>query len=503
MQDITYVEDFVKLKLPDIIRRKNHEIDERFSCFFGLHTADPKEFDFKLGEIRLIEELIKFVKTKVDEQNNDSQPKSLKLFNDLKCAPASGKHSWKRQLSATPLGMFFDDQKKFDVLTPDQKGVNISHTDVDHLTNTLFDRAAVMLNEHKNSMKKDIFSKNCVTVNIDTDNKVKGSIYCNYCDKTDSIRKVKVYYQTINGSGYWILSNLKKHLSKTHVSREIKSKQNNQNSTAEQAKSENNFSLISLKIEPVRANDIPAEKLKDYESQLYKQIYLQTIQMVNAAHTNKDQINNCRIQFNLAEATQPDVIGISKTEADGDCLYSALAHQLYGNQLNSREHKRQTRSLRDATVEHIGQHLSDYIHILKGRIYEMKDSNQGIKFQNDISTACLTFLSKYLSTNTWAGQETIKAISEIHGVNIVVINQDGSCNLPNHFNTKYERSLLVYYRDYNQTAQARSSSKNHYDSVVEIDSILIAKFVEDLMAMEQNYLQFIDNIEESNIICID
>lgn len=80
---------------------------------------------------------------------------------------------------------------------------------------------------------------------------------------------------------------------------------------------------------------------------------------------------------------------------------------------------------------------------MKGRVYDAWVNSAG----DNIEKACHDFIDNYITEPpVWGGIEAIKALSEILNVNIISINDDGSCNIPNHFDTGNERSLSLFFK---------------------------------------------------------
>lgn len=95
----------------------------------------------------------------------------------------------------------------------------------------------------------------------------------------------------------------------------------------------------------------------------------------------------------------------------------------------------------------------------------MKKSNE---FQN-MTSECELYVRDVLSKDrNWAGHESIKAISDIHKVNIVIFNEDDSCVLQINNQQKFERTIAIAYRlGYNAEGHMQ---RNHYDSVSDMES---------------------------------
>lgn len=497
---------------------KQIEIGETLTCFFGAYTSNPHEFEFKLGEIRLIEEIVKYINEKINHSKQDQTIPNvgLEYFKDLELVPSKGKFCWRKKLWPTPLGFFFGDPNDGHIsvvcgMESSQKGPNI-----EKLTDNLFDKARKTLTKDTNSNRLREFTKDCVQVIVRDGKKVTGIVRCIFCDLNSPAINVKIFYQIVSGTGYWILSNLAKHIEKYHSSAHTAKKKDGvgQLKVEQNIKSETrSFSDIVLEVpkksqkknQPCVSKQMDDE-IKSYEDQLYRQMYVQLLEMTNLACSNKENIIRKPIQTDMNEAAAPETIGICETEPDGHCLFAAFALQLYGCKLNSEDHRSKIVELRDQVVRHIGQNFHDFLHCLKGRVYEKKEKSGSSQPSKDVASECVSFVSKQLSNNAWGGMETFKAISEIHGVNIVVVNYDGSCNLPNHFDRLNERTLMVFFSDFNNNQSkclAVNSDKNHYDSIVEVEFSTLTRIAAEIIASEAQYLNFKSDIQNAEIVIND
>lgn len=177
------------------------------------------------------------------------------------------------------------------------------------------------------------------------------------------------------------------------------------------------------------------------------------------------------MQFQVGEETCS--LDLAKISPDGNCLFSALAHQMIKCQVNSEEHKQSAGQIRAEVVNYIRNDLSLFEHELKGAIYHEKS----IKGENgkigDFETESLDFLANFLSKNSyWGGSESIKAVSLQYKVNILLFNENDAIYFANSFQSEYTATLLLAYRlDPHFDAFGSSGSRrNHYDSVTSIDT---------------------------------
>lgn len=92
---------------------------------------------------------------------------------------------------------------------------------------------------------------------------------------------------------------------------------------------------------------------------------------------------------------------------------------------------------------------------------------------SDMIMSCNQFVNQKLSQNGyWGGTESLNAVAEIYSTNILIVNEDGTSNVGNRFNPNYERAIMISFRSSNK----RLKKRDHYDSVAEIDDVLLSKF---------------------------
>lgn len=66
-------------------------------------------------------------------------------------------------------------------------------------------------------------------------------------------------------------------------------------------------------------------------------------------------------------------------------------------------------------------------------------------------------------------------------VNILVLNERGTCHFFRNFNEKFEHTLILAFRLQNKTAiEISADSYNHYDSVFDISPDGISRIIETI-----------------------
>lgn len=234
--------------------------------------------------------------------------------------------------------------------------------------------------------------------------------------------------------------------------------------------------------------DIEDYRLKyDLDTQmdlLYTQLYTQIVRMKKITTDFGDEMNNFIVDFR--DKKNPKVFAnICKITTNGNCLFAAVVHQIYPTKLNSSEHQQMTADLRKSTVSYISDHLDMFKDALKDRLLEgglTKDLSQ-------LEENCGAYLENKLSKDgCWGGTESLRAISAMNQVNILILNEDGSCNLVVRFNSEYERTIILSYRSIG------GKKKNHFDSIVDIEESFLIKLTEHLIALEKKNVEFQNEI---------
>lgn len=200
------------------------------------------------------------------------------------------------------------------------------------------------------------------------------------CEDGENKKPKRVYYQSTKNSGFWVISNFEKHLRKVHSlkvipSNKIKQKrikkealgeedveggvQNHKDeSSIDESHANNaNSNSFDISIEQLQqslenTNDYSLESVhvvtensstqtnEDMASRLYAQISQQMQQMVAAALINSE--SESLMEFVIKN--QNKSLSLIETNKDGNCLFSALAHQLWPNHITSPTHKQNTKN---------------------------------------------------------------------------------------------------------------------------------------------------------------
>lgn len=453
--------------------------DDQLVQIFGTTYANcPEKFEYLPGEKACIKRIVAHVKQLVDDGTGKKLFKVRKTKRKKTDVFLSSSHAGQKSLVQTQ-----------------------NHS---KLLQDLFDSASKCLNSFNVDMAN--WSENFVKVDVDATGTF-GNIQCILCDPDESSMKhkpkrVSYFISSGNRSSFWVISNFKKHLEGVHslkrsdvvetepVKRKLPRKRNTKTNaknvsiqddqviSTKTQQTEHDLELdiknesndLSVELVAVDDQDSLATTHEKLERQLYTQISQQIREMVAAALINSEKQHE--MEFKLIN--QPSkYVSLVKTSGDGNCLFSALAHQLWRKKINrakqsQSEHEKLTKKLRSSVVEHIlkTENYPMYAVALQDRVSELKD----LADVTDLNAECKIFVRHVLSREgKWGGLESIKAISFMHRVNVLVINECGIPYLIKGSKEAYDRTLLIAYR-LNRDAVAAAHNYNHYDSIIDMRS---------------------------------
>lgn len=236
--------------------------------------------------------------------------------------------------------------------------------------------------------------------------------------------------------------------------------------------SNNNNSTTHLLIEPIDVDTL--------ESLIYSQISDQLIRMKNATITYDESRNEMKFIIEKIQQTLHTV----EINADGSCLFGASVHQLLTTEIADKKQSNETKKLRADVVEHIKNNRLDFKHQLEGAALDLWEGEAKL----NLESACKRFLEVELPKyHTWGGSESLKAISQLKKVNILVINESGDFYFPCRFNTQFNQTIILAYTtlhveelevtDFDNgianVSQVSKKSRIHYNSVIDIEQNIV------------------------------
>lgn len=476
--DIAAVESFVKEKTLKILQQKLSESineencdvlvdDEELEQYFGpVYMHAPVKFKFLPGEIKLIKQLAAHVKRLVDANGLNTGLKNFKPKRILKRAIGNNPNILGTQITDTANSF---DEKAFNELEPDLKS-------------SLFAKVIEILKQYKVDKEVNIndISSNTVSVVV-KNNQIYGDIHCVLCQNDSKENKQnpkRISYKCMNGYKFWIPSNFTTHLknihglraekktplSKNHAGiKKLKKLRTKIESETDDNK-ENNYLLPSMN-ESVLI--VEATDKQSIIENLYEQISTQISNMSQSVLENNDEEHEMLICLFASETT---TIKIVKSIGDGNCLFKSLAHQLFRHEMKSNELKKRAVQLRAEVVTHIQQNITVYSHELRGRIFDIKDEQKLNGEHSDSDSIDMEkeiqfFVHQLLPKNGyWGGSETVKVVSDLYEVNIIIFFENESFTVVAEEGAKHEKTIALAFR------YGVDGVRNHYDSVVDIAS---------------------------------
>lgn len=496
-KDIEKIEKYMRERALEFVASIHESVDttcnvlldnEQLTDIFGeRYSTCPEQFQFLPGQINLIKILVSHVKKLVD---GDGENMGLSQFN------AKKKRAPKKTTNLLQALNRIDDHRHTDRTTA------INEASHDLLVDQLYEKLLTCLISH--GVDTTNMNKNSVEVD---ESGAHGDIHCALCPNSEIQR---VFYHSANSSrkrSYWVMSNYNRHLEKIHKLKINRLEKITQKCVKRPALTETNVkmqpirdgmstvavvedSLIESHSEHIEPNSVEDSILPSEPSLgnnddslqfigfisrnqstctndnvklwLYTQISEQIQQMVAASLINSESERH--MKFNLKN--QDRSITVVETSRDGNCLFSALAHQLWPNQITTSVHKQNTKKLRKNVVEHILK--EDKFHLYENILRDRIERDQKFESATSVTTECKLFVRHGLSRQgNWGGLETIKAVSNEYCVNVVVVNECGPCNMITGSND-YKHSLVIAYRLGTNTDGC--TAYNHYDSVSDMNS---------------------------------
>lgn len=482
-EDIHYIEQKVKQNGISIEKELNNSADmncevsnEHMIEIFGKKYADiPSKFCFERGEILLIKELVAHVKHIVDSNGENS---GLFRFKYKQKAEKKSKKSQHRKLCS-------ESSNNHDIQDVEPSiNSNIDENRLTLLRLDLFKKACDYLKQCAADQCINIEMLDMSIIDIkQNDGQIFGTIICAICQgqNAKSQKPKSVYYNETPTRSNWVLSNFQKHLKCKHglnptqhikkcITRSRKIPKNNGVNLLSEGL-ENDYNAIHQS-EYVIEEEIEVisqplnEAISLNNNWLYTQLGNQITNMITASLSNGDDQD--QMYFLIDE--QNIHLTVAKIAADHNCMFGALAHQLYQHPTSSTAHRNATKTLRAEVVEYIlePENFPSFKYALQNRIYETKKKNEIENMENECKFFVRYVLSRENQEASWGCFETIKAVSDKYRVNIITFNENGTCILQHNINENFEKTIAIAYRmGVNERGE---EIRNHYDSVCEISS---------------------------------
>lgn len=542
-QEIDDTQNYIKTKLLSALEEnsKNPEdVPINKKDFFGsLFEKNTASFEFLPGERILIIELTQHIKRIVD---CDGIPNSgIKYFSFTGSNKKKFKSNHRNTKYYSQFGgrLFVSEEIILSTKTQTTMDLNVNNNihdeknNMDSLKEQLVRDVNKWFPAHSFNVE-NLPTDEGISVEIDADGKVFGLISCVYCkidfQKSNSI---KVSLKQTDTSNYWIFSNFSTHVKRCHSAwkidhnfdndiTEIKTKLKNKKQynskkgkmlknncktlkTPKRIFKEENSNIVELSIEVMNVNNSNA-MMEDIESEIYKQISNQILGMTKTLQSE----DTCyEMTFNI-DASKEKLI-YRQITGDGNCLFRTLAHQIYKENLGTEEQDKSMKKIRADVVSYINNNFTLFEWQLRGIVLDKFD-NAPVDFEKEARE----FVNEKLSTDAWGGVETNKAVSLMHEVNILIVNEDDKCYFSNGFNRNYKETIILAHKLAQRCVEDEASwiscgddtnidglveenynlYYNHYDSVILMEPDVILKIANTLAVIEHKKLNY---LEESHI----
>lgn len=475
-EDIANVERLVQTKTLQMLEKNTNESilgmhtereadvlieDDVLKEYFGdVYYNDPHNFEFLPGDKKLIKLLVGHVQKNVDKTGEN------KGLRNYKPKP-SKKKIIKKHMQINKENMGFAENI-------DDYDADIDSKQLPQLKTALFNKVMDYMRMYNVNEIVDLenVSENIVSVSSQNKN-VNGHVYCIVCQNDPENINSKPKRVSYN-NGCWIPSNFASHLKSVH-----KLTPKNEQIQHKLTPSRSNKKKTEKKKDEIQVEDIKRAKIEytdDAAEQIwFDQISKQITAMTRAVHENGE--TQGEMQFLVDDHDQNSLSSLKTVNSlgDGNCMLASSAHQVLHCKMNSPKLKTAYKKLRADVVQYIKQNFDSFKNELKGHVYDIKDKNQQFGAAHDsknfdVEKECFFFLNNLLPKNRcWTGSETLKALSIICKVNIIVIYEEGPVNVVSNFQQLYDKTIILAYR----LAQMGTQSRNHYDSVTDIEPDVI------------------------------
>lgn len=489
--DLVYAENFVRQEILDRINEKCARLgklimEEEKELFFGMYADNIPGFQIMRGERTQLLGAASYLQKMFEQNGPEAFAKHFNVSKKIKIDKTS-------EINDFSMGKFYG--KKI------SKCLLQKTCDSNEMVTQLFPKLKVFFESFELPPLQPI-RKELVNI-VDYGSGFRADVVCVFCEsKNENESLNKKYAIQIDKNGCYNFSNLRK-----HVKRHISNVQKNiglqaQNSLTELVKVEpattdvsqpenkqlfdsiltednatgNNLDDIDIMSMPlVLVNDNnQSVSFDDNESKMalmYKQFSAQNLLLIKSTLDNSE--NKKYMALKIDDRLMN--VNILTIQQDGNCMFSALVHQLQLVKIDSDQHKALTAKLRKDVVSYIELHYEEFQRTLKDRL------------NNATEDAGKEFVSiDLVKAGEWGGTETLMAVSRIYKVNILVFMEMKSFYFGCKFNEKYNRTIFLAYRPLKKKGNIKY---DHYDSVCGINEDLLYKCAK---VRAENLVEYID-----------
>lgn len=318
--------------------------------------------------------------------------------------------------------------------------------------------------------------------------KVTAYVFCKNCRMQNKPKKIAVQFETssINSCKYWNFSNFIKHVNK-HIknTEEMVLNQSPEHlleTDAECDTIENDRPDEAMNVDEEKPANISTGIVPGTEDYFTDQIFNQIAEQNQwlSKKMKSQKLVRDEMTFKLGKDRTIEFVEI---RSDGNCLFSALAHQIYGFKPNSVKNTNAAKTLRLESANYIIKNYENFnVHIV-GRLYEENERN-ALKLSKDLTEQGMDFVkNKLTKRRVWGGMESIKAISESNKLNILVFNEEENCRFLIDFKPEYKRTITIAYR-LSHLENESPTHRNHYVSIAEVSQNILYECAVSLAKIE-------------------
>lgn len=359
---IDQLESFVRLELQAVF--KSWETAEFYQRdFYGSYHLNQEKFKVSAGERVLILELKKYIEEVIKRDN-------IKYFSadyNQKTQPKRKQLDFTGTVEIPNVVRFFTHQKSF--TCDDQQQQNGTDKNNTELQKQLHSNVINMLTSNGAEESLNRFDIDRIVIS-QKDNNTHGVVSCAICPDA-SQKQISVACKIVNGNLFWTLSNFQRHLTNVHMlqpghmphGESIKIHSEKAVVVDKRESIENSPNAINadkLDVEmgemailmtasengddgnEITIQTLEIDSLESITEKILEQIKTQTMEMLRICSENSE--TTAEMSFEIGDNTYG--VRIAEIEADGNCLFDALTHQLFGHQLGSEAHKTSVFELR-------------------------------------------------------------------------------------------------------------------------------------------------------------
>ncbi|KAJ8873182.1 hypothetical protein PR048_026815 [Dryococelus australis] len=162
--------------------------------------------------------------------------------------------------------------------------------------------------------------------------------------------------------------------------------------------------------------------------------------------------------------TSSEVVTVQVIPGDGDCMFAALAHQLFRVPVRSPQHTRNTAMLRAESVAYLRQHIAMFRDVLLDGVEGL-----GAHYRDELTDddKIQRFLDDLAMPGFWGGGECLAALANLMLMDIVIYLEQASMHSIKNMTDAVARVARIAYR----LSLVGDGVYNHYDSVLSVRPI--------------------------------